>query len=73
MLLLFGQLLRKKKAPPVIPPPSDIPVFYGGGGAGATWEGWNDGETDADTIRLKNAQIINIVAAMVTSGILSCH
>lgn len=50
-----------------------VAYYGGGGGAGATWEGWNDGETDADTIRLKNAQIINIVAAMVTSGILSCH
>lgn len=50
-------------------------IYYGGGGgaAGATWKAWDDEGFDTDTIHRKNAQIINLVAAIAASGILTCH
>ena len=68
MLLLFQQLLLGAGSvnPPAVEP---VAVISGGGGGGGG-DDWlhDDGETHR-----KNSQLVNIVAAMVASGILSCH
>ena len=68
MLLLFQQLLLG--AGSVNPPAVEPVAVIGGGGGGGGGDDWlhDDGETHR-----KNSQLVNIVAAMVTSGILSCH